>query len=918
MNENQRYVRRIALALLEKENTEIDEKIIFEKIQDAINVLNISIGKEEFNEVYNSLKDHFAVVMSMGQAIYGDEIPDEWYTYVKAQRYDINCSYWDRYREFLRDENFPKKVIDSIDKDTDKITNLLGDPSVAYKYSRKGLVIGDVQSGKTANYIAVMNKAADAGYKIIILLTGTIEKLRKQTQERVDKGFIGGDVDKRLVGVGTINSNLEVSAFTSAKNDFKEQLKTITLSLSSLTNPLVFVVKKNKTVLESLFHWLKNENIKYGSENSEKTIDYPLLLIDDEADNASINTNIEENDPTAINRAIRKILGVFTKSSYLAYTATPYANIFINPNTSDDMVKDDLFPKDYIYVLDTPNNYIGAKEMYSDTGKYRYMLHQIYDFEEYLPIKHKKDSEVGYDLPETLKEAILSFFIANAIRDIRGQKTSHRSMLINVSRFIKIHNELEDRVEDYVNKVKYEIEHYGLTPNWYDYKYLSTLEDVYNTYFVNALEDETEKSWTAILNTLYDSTRGIVVEAVNGNSAATKLNYNAYKSGYRVIAIGGLSLSRGLTLEGLMTSYFYRNSKMYDTLMQMGRWFGYRSGYDDLCQVWMNEDSLSWYKDIASATEELRDELKQNFEAGWTPKEFGIKVRSDEAALLVTARNKMRSAEDYELDLDLDGNYIETPAFSVKEKTINANYDALDDFINQLTKANIIMQKDLKSEKSNSLNFIDVPKNMIFEFLSSLDVDLLNRHFDKKQIINILGCLKDSRFDFWDITLVSGRANDYIKVLDYDINYVIRGYREIKANHIVLNNTRLGTLGMVNSSLTKESYDDLLRVLEERYPDRIVNGKLIKTLADKTYFSTNFYRKPVLLIYLVQYPRIDLETDNGNIIDSSNKKPLIGLGIGMPKIGGGKKAKFKYKVTQKWIEEWYDIGYEEYVDDEDE
>lgn len=912
MNENQSYVRRIALALLEKENTEIDEKIIFDKIQDAINVLNISIGKEEFNEVYNSLKDHFAIVMSMGQAIYGDEIPDEWYTYVKEQRHDTNCSYWDRYKEFLRNENFPNKVIDSIDKDTDKITNLLGDPSVTYKYSRKGLVIGDVQSGKTANYIAVMNKAADAGYKIIILLTGTIEKLRKQTQERVDKGFIGGDVDKQLVGVGKINSKLEVSAFTSAKNDFKEQLKTITLSLSSLTNPLVFVVKKNKTILESLFQWLKNENIKYGSENNEKTIDYPLLLIDDEADNASINTNIEENDPTAINRAVRKILGVFTKSSYLAYTATPYANIFINPNTSDNMVKDDLFPKDYIYVLDTPNNYIGAKEMYSDTGKYRYMLHQIDDFEEYLPIKHKKDSEVGYELPDTLKKAILSFFIANAIRDIRGQKTSHRSMLINVSRFIDIHNKLEDRIEEYVNKVKYEIEHYSLTTNWYAHKHLSALEDVYNTYFVKTLEDEVETEWNAILKALYDSTRGIIVEAVNGNSAATKLNYNAYKSGYRVIAIGGLSLSRGLTLEGLMTSYFYRNSKMYDTLMQMGRWFGYRSGYDDLCQVWMNEDSLSWYKDIATATEELRDELKQNFEAGWTPKEFGIKVRSDEAALLVTARNKMRSAEDYELDLDLDGNYIETPSFSVKERTINNNYDALNDFIHQLSKANITMQKDLKSEKSNNLNFIDVPKDMVFEFLKSVDIDIFNHQFDKNKIVSILNSLKESKVELWDVIFASGKSNFSTKILNHEINYVVRSYSEFRSERIRLNKNRLGAPEVVNSSLSQESYEELLYTLEKLGNDKVKDGKKLTTIGDKAYFSTGFNRKPVLVIYLVQYPREELKMENNA---NSNKKPLVGLGVGIPRIGYGKRIRFRYKVTQKWFEDYYDSENIEYSEE---
>ena len=915
MNKKQSDVRKIALVFLGKDKTEVDEKIIFDKIQAAITALEYSLNEEEFNEVYNSLKDHFSVVMSMGHVFCGDEIPDEWYTYVKAQRHDADSSYWERYKDFLFDENFPKKVIDSIDKDTDKITNLLGDPSVEYKYSRKGLVIGDVQSGKTANYIAVMNKAADAGYKIIILLAGTIEKLRKQTQERVDKGFIGNNGEKQLVGVRQINSNLEVSAFTSTKNDFKQQLKTITLSLSSLTNPLVFVVKKNKTILESVFQWLKNENIKYGSENSEKTIDYPLLLIDDEADNASINTNIEENDPTAINRVIRKILKLFTKSSYLGYTATPYANIFINPNTSDDMVKEDLFPKDYIYVLDTPNNYIGAKEMYSDNGKYQYMLQQIDDFEEYLPIKHKKDCMVGYDLPHTLRKAILSFFIANAIRDIRGQKISHRSMLINVSRFIDIHNELEDRIEDYVNKVKYEIELYSLAPNWYAHKHLSDLEEVYNTYFANALKDETEKDWNTILHTLHDATRGIVVEAVNGNSAATKLNYNGYKSGYRVIAIGGLSLSRGLTLEGLMTSYFYRNSKMYDTLMQMGRWFGYRSGYDDLCQVWMNEDSLSWYKDIAAATEELRDELKQNFEAGWTPKDFGIKVRSDEAALLVTAKNKMRSAEDYELDLDLDGNYIETPAFSVKERTINNNYDALGDFINQLSKANITMQKDPKTDKSNSLNFIDVPKEMIFEFLKSIDIDIFNRRFDKNKIVSILGGLQEPKIELWDVIFASGKSNLSAKILNHEINYVVRGYSEFRTERIRINNNRLGAPEVVNSSLSKESYEELLCILEKLGNDKVIGGKKQKTIGDKTYFSTTFNRKPVLVIYLVQYPREEFETE---VNADSDVKPLVGLGLGIPRIGHRKRIRFKYKVNQKWFEELCDgenIDYSEEVEE---
>lgn len=920
MNDKQDTIYTMALLMLQnqiKEGIEVDEKSISSSIDNVLPLVQYELPKNERVELFNALKVHFETIMSSGYSIQGDEDLGEWYSDIKKECHDNNCSFWDRYKKFLMRDKFPQKVINSIDKDTDTITNLLGNPNVDYKYSRKGLVIGDVQSGKTANYIAVMNKAADAGYKIIILLTGTIEKLRKQTQERVNRGFIGKNVENNMFHVGEFNNQINVVSFTSIKSDFREKSRDVSASLSSLNDPVVFVVKKNKSVLRSLFLWLESENIKFKSKNGQKKIDYSLLLIDDEADNASINTNMEDNDPTAINEAIRKILGVFTKSSYLGYTATPYANIFIDPSSSEDMVHDDLFPKDYIYVLDTPDNYIGAKKIYSDAAEYSYMLQKNDDFEDYLPIKHKGDSSLSDDLPNSLKHAILSFFIANAIRDIRGEKEKHRSMLINVSRFINIHNQLQEKVEAYVDEVKNQIEYYSGLPSWSKYRHLIELECVYKSYFKDKLNLNLNENWENILMSLYEATRMIVVEAVNGGTASMKLNYSAYKSGLRIIAIGGLSLSRGLTLEGLMTSYFYRNSKMYDTLMQMGRWFGYRTGYADICQVWMNDDALTWYRDISLATEELKNDLRKGFFDSLTPMDFGIRVRSDEPALLVTARNKMRSADDHELDMVLDGNYIETPAFSINRTKLQLNFEAVQTLIARLLNNKFTIQKNTRTDKSNNLSFTNVPKDIILNFLDEINVDLLNRHFDTRQIINVLGGVDDARLNFWDIIFVSGKSKNSIKILEHEINYVVRSYNEVGKGHIRINKSRLGSPGAVNDSMSKDKYEELIHTLETKGDDRIKDGKAIRTIPDKAFFSVDFKRNPVLLIYLVDYSSGREALENVGTYDVI-ERPLVGLGLGIPQTGHGKHTRFKYKVNKIWAEAMYDCESEDDFDEIDE
>lgn len=235
---------------------------------------------------------------------------------------------------------------------TDDTLGLHGDPARANSWERRGLVMGDVQSGKTATYTALTCKAADAGYRLIILLTGTLENLRRQTQERLDAGFVGLDSSGLLtrerrkieVGVGEIDRRRMAMVFTSRLRDFNTILvNQLNLRIRDMAEPILLVVKKNKRILENLENWLR----AYNAGESD-VIDTPLLLIDDEADNASVNTRSEAQNPTAINERIRALLRLFTRNNYVGFTATPFANIFIDSDTEDEMRGNDLFPRDFI------------------------------------------------------------------------------------------------------------------------------------------------------------------------------------------------------------------------------------------------------------------------------------------------------------------------------------------------------------------------------------------------------------------------------------------------------------------------------------------------------------------------------------------------------------------------------------------
>lgn len=587
---------------------------------------------------------------------------------------DIDPYYWNRYKRLLGEKHFSGQVIATLDEVTDRILGLLGNPVSDGPWDRRGMVFGHVQSGKTANYTGLICKAADAGYRLIVVIAGIHNNLRNQTQFRIDEGFVGRDSarllsqrDERFVGVGRFDQTQRPVTFTNSVKDFNKQMATsLGIRLQNLNVPAVFVIKKNPTTLKNLIDWLR----EHSAERGGTRVDLPMLLIDDEADNASINIKYGKDGVSRINAQIRELLALFDRSCYIGYTATPFANIFIDPSTEDEMLRHDLFPRHFIVSLDPPSHYFGANRVFLDDASS--IVRHIDDNEDRLPLKHRIDAEIGA-LPESLVDAIRLFILARAIRLARGHHDEHCSMLVNASRFTGVQQQLRNEIHTRLERMQSSLRIYGALPpdKASEDPEIMALHTVWLEEYRDAGPD-----WPEVLSLLHDAAAPIKVVEVNSRSSGT-LNYVDYKNGLNVIAVGGFSLSRGLTLEGLMISYFLRNSMMYDTLMQMCRWFGYRPDYDDLCRVWMPEEAEGWYAHIAESIEMLRDELRSMEAAGATPEEFGLRVRSHPDTLIVTARNKLGSGERVVVRIGLGNRLVETATLKRAETSLEANRRAV-------------------------------------------------------------------------------------------------------------------------------------------------------------------------------------------------------------------------------------------------
>jgi len=869
--------------------------------------------EEDILDITKKLETRFDISMGIGSILEAEDyIP-----WLDDNRGDIDWYYWKRYRRLLPDKKFAPEVISQLDIVTDKIIGHLENPKKQGNWKRKGLVVGHVQSGKTANYTGVICKAADSGYKVIIVLAGLLKTLRNQTQERIDEGFVGLDSARqldaigqkeKLVGVGKFDSAMRAPvSLTTSTQDFNKKIATqLGTRVGHFNEPVILVLKKNVSTLRNLIDWLRNNNSNLHG--------FPMLLIDDEADHASVNTRKEDQDPTATNSKIRELLSLFEQSSYLGYTATPFANIFIDPDSEDAMLNDDLFPRDFIISLDAPSNYVGAKRIFEEEGDLK-IVREVNDHEDILPLKHKKH-EFPEILPTSLKEAIRVFVLVKAARNLRKQQNGHNSMLVNVSRFTDVQSSIKLLIHEYLTELRDAIiNHYALPQ----------IEVLKNTSLLNLKTtwdkefSNTEFSWNAIQKELKNAVSPIGVIEINASRNATPLDYNRrdYPNGRNVIAVGGLSLSRGLTLEGLTVSYFLRNSIMYDTLMQMGRWFGYRTDFEELCRIYMTEEASSWYAHISSVTEELREEFSRMEKAKMTPKDFGLCVRSHPETLIVTASNKMRSSRCVTRQISLEGRLVETSVLSKSPDVITNNRKALERLIEKIsaTVPKTIGQPGFLYE--------NIPFSLITDFLKEFINHPASQLTESAPIIDYSEWLESKGIDTWDIILISLLKNtsdtDNLEI-DTLGQHIISQRRTVSdyqgkrktvfdypSNGVELNKRRLASRGHEKAGLESEEIKNAEIEYLKDYPDK-------KNFPDSIYRAKR--KKPLLMLHVLDCRKKD-DKDDYPIFPEG----IIAYGISFPgEVGSRRPQKLvEYVVnTVWWSNNYADLLDEDEGDDFDE
>ncbi len=740
----------------EDETTEAEIEQYVEDFSSVPNLIKKNFSPEDKERVALRIKRAEGVRMQIGSLI-EDRTSSfkEWLPQLKNEK---KLDYWNDYRQYLaQKDGFSSLVLFTIDQQTDQILSKCTDPNSSGDSLRKGMVVGSVQSGKTSNYIGVITKAADYGYKVIIVIAGIQEDLRSQTQKRINEGFVGQDTSSLttdgiiIKGVGeTRGSEITTPySFTQEKFDFdadSANRSAIVLS-STLDRPVVFVIKKNVKILGNLLQWLSSSSCLDISSK----IDLPLLMIDDEADNASVNTKYSKDAVSKINERIRSILECFTRNTYIGYTATPFANIFIDPDSKDQMDRQDLFPRHFIVGLEPPSNYIGAQSIFlGESESCQQILVESTDYHNCIPLKHKKNLEPV--LPPSLIDAIYCFFLSDAIKEQRGILASHHSsMLINVSYLRDIHSKLRYLVSEVVDDVKTGIRAFApLGHTSQSNLVIRRLEDCYHRYF-----PDIEDTFTKILDSLIESYKRVDVIIVNSSKTSTdSLSYEE-STKKSLVVIGGFSLSRGLTLEGLTITYFLRSTAMYDTLLQMGRWFGYRPKYEDICRIWMTREAMEWYSHITLADAELRNDLASLQRSRLSPLDFGLRVRSHPDTLLVTARNKMGSSQEIMAEILLADRFVETIDIEAVNSVISSNQSAAELLINYCQK--IIDPKGCRPTNHYGVNgylFENIPATHVISFVGSFNsLSLLTR--DPRPLVKHIHNRQGDELKDWDIFLPS-------------------------------------------------------------------------------------------------------------------------------------------------------------------
>lgn len=858
-----------------------------------------SLGESDWSTVAKMIKSTVKITMEPGTTLKAATVVD-WLT---DREGDIAWKRWIAYRQLLTQKGFAPGVLATIDTSTRDILNCVGDPETTGQWKRRGLVIGEVQSGKTASYLGVVNRAADAGYRLIILLAGGTEALRKQTQFRVDEGLLGRDTAQsgKHFGVAKWHTNfLSAQALTTQESDFRKKSKEasdIQVDPDSPT-PLVFVVKKNKTALENLKEWISGQRL------GEARLDIPMLFVDDESDYASVNTR-DEDSPTVINSLIREILDQVTRSSYLAFTATPFANVFIDHESDSETLGDDLFPKDYIRTLDAPSNYVGSRRYFGSEDKAdSSLLVALDDVTHQFPFKHKSHHSVG-SLPKSLKDAIRAFVVASAIREARSDRQP-RSMLVNVSRFKLVQRQVHELVEAEFERVKSAVELHSVGYADDEHAEMRELRRIFQLHFGSA-----EEPWSKIRRNLKAAVQDTSVKLINSERVKVAKDLTEVETS-RMIAVGGDVLSRGLTLEGLTVSYFHRQVGAADTLLQMARWFGYRPAYDDVCRVWIPDEVSDRFRYVAGIVEDLRAQLKVMKKQQLTPTHFGLRVRMHPEALLITARNKMKAAQAKPWTVNVAGaRNLETVRVSAENRDIVENYRAVKDLVAA------VEQENPNADWSEGIGSIrgvsGVDRQIVAAFLERYVAFAGDPLFADSALAQFVRTTSNPKFAKWTVAFVPGKGDQLKLSNSLTFSRTERGVGS--TSPIEIGSKQIVGLRVSGASSRVAGSNDVARA---------------GSVGDGKQTEPDVYENlggPVLLVYAMHVTakavgksKTPDKTAEGLIRSSRSGKelPVTAIKVAIPGVPGDKGADVKYMLNSVALTSWTGASVEDVPDDEDE
>ncbi|WP_051760523.1 Z1 domain-containing protein [Herbidospora cretacea] len=711
--------------------------------------------------------------------------------------------YWLALKDQFKKENWPDDRISSVDHSSSTVVAHTPRPDRS-TWDSKGLVVGYVQSGKTTNFTAVIAKMADVRYRLVIVLSGIHNGLRRQTQVRLDQYLKDLNPDRWMT-------------LTGEARDFVEQTHEASAALSDEKTVLA-VVKKNAAVLDKLIKWLDTTNSRKALASA------PVLIIDDEADQASVATG-------RINPLIRKLLSLMPRCTYVGYTATPFANVFVDPT------QDDLYPKSFILNLPRPDGYFGPEKIFGRNAVEQEaadeqgppdgydMVRRVEEEDVHLLRPGSKESADGFTptMIDELRDAVRWFWLATAARRARGD-SGHSTMLIHTSVKIAVHESYRaplrllqrqategldsgrpDVLDEWRNlwekeSSKVPAGDFGRTQN--------TFEDV-QPHLRDAIDD------TRIVLDNYRS--------------QDRLDYS--EPSVVAIAVGGNTLSRGLTLEGLVVSFFVRGATAYDTLLQMGRWFGYRTGYEDLPRIWMTPSLESAFRHLATVEHEMRDDIDRYQRENLTPSQVAVRIRTH-PALRITA--KMGAAQP--AFISYAGRRLQTRYFNhLDNDWLDLNRQAAENLVQEAVRHGQV--EDLGGARL----IRDVPVSLVKTFLSRYQVHKDSPDLEPTLMIKYIDQQLTSdppSLAMWSVAVVVGDGDD-ATLGGMGIKYAVRsrmigakdGPADIKT--LMSKQDRALDLGLTTAEARAKSEIELV-ALRNQHPVLRDRGLVVLYLIDPT------------------------------------------------------------------------------------